>query len=152
MCLQKNNCYLSTYVISLDQKNINLGTIIAKGDSAASHHYWRQQDKEVLSNLKNISGPSVLLPNGDKISSTEEGLIPLSPKLSTIASTDMVLPGLQSASLISIGQLCDDNCDVFLNNHTLLAVKEKEVILEGTRNQNDVVGHPTPKDFNIKEL
>ena len=49
----------------------------------------------------------------------------------------MILPGLKSASLISIGQLCDDNCDVFLNKHTLLEVKDEEVILEGTRNQAD---------------
>ena len=49
----------------------------------------------------------------------------------------MILPGLQSALLISIGQLCDDNCDVLLNKHTLLTVKEKEVILEGTINQTD---------------
>ena len=90
----KNNCHLFTSVISPEQKHINLSTIIAKGNSAASHRYWRQQDKEVLSNLKSISGPSFLLPNRNEISSTEEGLIPLSPKLSTIASTDMVLPGL----------------------------------------------------------
>ena len=49
----------------------------------------------------------------------------------------MILPGLKSVSLISIVQLCDDNCDVYLNRHTLLAVKDKEVILEGTRNQAD---------------
>ena len=49
----------------------------------------------------------------------------------------MILPGLKCASLISIGQLCDDNCDVFLNKHTLLAFKNKEVILEDTRNQAD---------------
>ena len=49
----------------------------------------------------------------------------------------MILPGLKSASLILIGQLCDDNCDVFLNKNTLLVVKDKEVILEGTRNQAD---------------
>ena len=134
MCFKKN-CYLSTSVISPNQKNnIHLGTIIAKGDRAASNRYWRHQDKEVLSNIKHISGPSVLLLNGDKISSTKEGLIPLSNKLSTIAFTAMILPGLKNASLISISQLCDDDCDVFLNKHTLLTVKDKEVILEGTRN------------------
>ena len=108
-----NNCYLSTSVISPKQKHkIELGAIIAKGDSAVSHHYWRNQDKEVLSDIRNISGPSVLLPNGEKISLTEEGIIPLSNKLSTIASTAMIFPGLKRASLVLIGQLCNDNFDV----------------------------------------
>ena len=49
----------------------------------------------------------------------------------------MILPGLKSASLISIGQLCDDDCDVYLNNKILLAVKDNEVIMEGKRNLND---------------
>ena len=44
----KNNYYLSTSVISPKQNHeIELGTIISKCDSAASHHYWRNQDKEV---------------------------------------------------------------------------------------------------------
>ena len=43
----------------------------------------------------------------------------------------MIVPGLKSASFISIGELYDDNCDVYLNRHTLLAVKDNEVILKG---------------------
>ena len=49
----------------------------------------------------------------------------------------MILPGLKSASLVSIGQLCDDHCDVYSYRHTLLEVKDKEVVLEGKRNQAD---------------
>ena len=68
---------------------------------------------------------------------TNKGIIPLSNKLSAIASKAMILPDLKSASLISIEQLCDNNCDVCLNTHILLAVKYKEIILEVTRNQAD---------------
>ena len=49
----------------------------------------------------------------------------------------MILPGLKSVSLISIGQLYDDDGDVYSNKHTFLAVKDKETILEGARNQAD---------------
>ena len=38
-------------------------SVIAKGDSAASGHYWRQEDVDCLTRLTNISGPSVTLPN-----------------------------------------------------------------------------------------
>ena len=49
----------------------------------------------------------------------------------------MILPGLNSASLISIGQLCDNEYDVHLNKKIIIAVKDKEIILEGTRNYTD---------------
>ena len=78
--------------------------IMAKGDSAASSHYWRDQDKAVLDNVKNCMGPSVLLPNNERISSTSRGQLPLSSDLSNEAKTAMILPKLTSSSLISLGQ------------------------------------------------
>ena len=107
---------------------------MAKGDSAASHHYWREQDANVLQDIINSKGPSVLIPNGDTIASTKKGILPLSDNLSKVASTAMILPGLEGASLISIGQLCDDDCKVFLDKKTLLAVKDQKIIIQGTRN------------------
>ena len=40
-------------------------------------------------------------------------------------------------SLISIGQLCDDNYDELLNKKKLYAFKENELILEGNRKNSD---------------
>jgi hypothetical protein len=37
--------------------------VYAKGDSAASSHYWHKEDKHVLSAVKTIQGPAVMLPN-----------------------------------------------------------------------------------------
>ena len=47
--------------------------VIAKGDSAASNHYWQEKDIKVLSKIKDIIGPSVLLPNKDTIDVTSQG-------------------------------------------------------------------------------
>ena len=47
------------------------------------------------------------------------------------------MPQLKSSSLLSLGQLCDDGCDVILNKGKLYAVKNKEVILQGFRNTTD---------------
>ena len=55
---------------------------MAKGDNAASSHYWRPEDKIVLDNIENCLGPSVLLPNNEKIALTEKGQLPLSDILS----------------------------------------------------------------------
>ena len=101
--------------------------IYAKGDSAASHHYWREEDKQVLEKIEKHSGPSVLLPNNNTISVTSRGQLPLSEQLSSRARNAMILPGLKSASLISIGQLCDDGCNVLLNNKKLLAIKNNQL-------------------------
>ena len=99
--------------------------MMAKGDSAASHHYWRIQDSKVLSNIIKIEGPDVVIPNNSTITVTNQGDLPLSNKLSPAARNAMILPGLKSASLISIGQLYDDDCDVLLNKKTLIAIKKQ---------------------------
>ena len=111
--------------------------VMEKGDSVASSHYWREEDVKVLSKIKDIIGPSVLLPNKDTIDVTSQGQLPLSTLLSSRAKKAMILPGIKSASLISIGRLCDDNCTVLLNKRKLLAIKEKQMILEGSRNYSD---------------
>ena len=49
----------------------------------------------------------------------------------------MILPGLHSANLISLGQLCDDGCYVLLSAESLCAIKNNKVILQGYRNPND---------------
>ena len=112
---KENNCFHTSYVVS--------PWIIAKGDSVASSYYWRQQDAQCLDNVQNFAGPSVLLPNQETIQANQRGQLPLSPALSPQAQTAMILPQLKSASLISIGQLCDDECDVLLNKHHLIVMK-----------------------------
>ena len=87
----------------------------AKGDSAASKNYWRPQDKVVLKDIEEYLGPSVLLPNNTTTASTEKGQLPLSKMLSKEANIAQILPQLVSSSLISLGQLCDDNCVILLN-------------------------------------
>ena len=109
----------------------------AKGDSAASSHYWREEDKHVLSQVEDILGPAVLLPNKQTINVTSQGMLPFSDDLTNNAKNAMILPQLKSASLISIGQLCDDDCEVHMNRTKLVAVKNDEIILEGTRNYAD---------------
>ena len=39
----------------------------------------------------------------------------------------MIFPVLKSASLISIGQLYDDDCDVLLNETKLVAIKANKL-------------------------
>ena len=59
------------------------------------------------------------------------------PELSTSAEKVLMLPQLTIVSLISIGQLCGDGCNVLLNERKLYTVKRNQIILEGDRNSTD---------------
>ena len=108
-----------------------------KGDSAATSHYIRPEDKDCLSKIINYSGPSVTLPDADKIAPSHQGTLNIHSNLSHAATVGTVLPQLKSASLLSLGQLCDDGCDVLLHKNNLYALKDKEIILQGFRNKTD---------------
>ena len=56
--------------------------IIAKGDSGATNHYWRKDDRKFLENVKHIQGPEDTLPNNECIKSDQQGQLPISEKLS----------------------------------------------------------------------
>ena len=75
---------------------------ISKDNSAASHHYWREEDKIVLNNIIKINGPSVEMPNNAPLQSKQQGQVPLSAELSEAEKNAMILQGLTSASLISL--------------------------------------------------
>ena len=49
----------------------------------------------------------------------------------------MVLPELKSSSLISLGQLCDNNCTVILTKTKLVVFKENAIVLQGFCNPSD---------------
>lgn len=58
---------------------------IAKGDFAASQHYVRKEDANMLDNVTKDNGPPVGLPNAAEITSTHSGVLPLSKKLTASA-------------------------------------------------------------------
>ena len=113
-------------------------TITMKADSGASRHYIRPQDSSILQQKKHDPfGPTVQLPNSESITATETGQLPLSNTLSTEAKKAHVLDELLSASLLSLGQICDDNCNIVLTKEKLIIYKDNNIIATGTRNKTD---------------
>ena len=98
---------------------MKLITYIAKGDSTATINYLYNEDKRCLSKIYNHSEPPVILPYDTALHSTQQENLPLSDKLSSEAQKYTVLMDFKSSLLISLDQLCDDNCQVFLNNRKL---------------------------------
>jgi hypothetical protein len=76
-----------------------------------------------------------MLPDSTTIQATQSGQLPLHRSLSTKATTAHILNGVTNSSLISIGQLCDDDCIAVLHKMKLKIYKNQECILQGTRNR-----------------
>jgi len=87
--------------------------VIAKADSGASVHYFKPEGAATVL-VHNVTatpnGPSVYLPNGTILRAQRKGQLLLSEHLSSKAQTTQILEGIAESSLISLGQLCDDNC------------------------------------------
>ena len=117
---------------------LNTTTVFTKGDSGATSHFIRFEDTlSCLNNVESYRGPEVMLPDAGTITPPLKGQLFLSNKLSKQAQTATALSALKSSSLISLGQLCDDNCTVILDNHKLLAIKKDKIILQGRKNYLD---------------
>ena len=90
-----------------------------------------------MHNIKPIAnGPLCKLPDGNIIQPTETGQLKGLNELSTKAKETNIHPTLQ-ASLISIGQLCDDGCTAVFKKDTLEISKNNKIILRGERNRID---------------
>lgn len=119
---KNNNCkYLSQHYTTHNLLSVAPSTnhttpspIVFKCDSGASKHFIKALDEHILLNSHQISnGPPATLPNKENIFPSSMGNLPI-PTLPKSATSLYVYPGLLNSSLLSIGQLCDENCiDIF---------------------------------------
>jgi hypothetical protein len=77
------------------------------------------------------------LPNDQIIQATHFGFARLHPSLSQKASRAHVFDGITNSSLLSIGQLCDNNCVAILDKKQINIYKQNTCVLLGTWNLND---------------
>ena len=100
-------------------------------DSGASYNFIKQADTSLLEHKKELkNGPPAQLPNGTAITPTQDGFLPIS-SLSAKAKHSLVYPGIQNASLLSIGQMCDDGCIAIFDANNMSIIKNDEIILTG---------------------
>ena len=126
--------------------------IIAKSDSGATSHFIREEDAMCLTDIVDANGPDISLPDNSTLTATKKGILPLPAVLSTQARTASIVPGLNNSSLLSVPQLCDDGCDVLFRREKMYAVKDKKVVLSGTRNYRDRLWDvPLPYDYPVQK-
>ena len=94
---------------------------IMKADSGASRTYLTSNHAKYLKEKQYLHhGLIATLLNNDKIRATEQGKLSLHPQLQPQALT---FPGLTNESLLSIGQLCDDDCLALFHKKFLWILK-----------------------------
>ena len=108
---------------------------IMKLDSGASQHYIKPMHDIFLTNVtKTYDGPTIQLPNDNKLSMSHQGHLKLHAKLPPAATKAFILPSLKNKSLLSVGQLCNHNCTVEFGKYFCDIKHKNELILKGTRN------------------
>ena len=101
-----------------------------KADTGASGHYLTQQDQHGCQEVRPTTAPkNVLLPTNEIISSTHDAYLPIY-SVSKQATSATIFPALTNSSLLSIGQLCDDNCSAIFTKTNLQIIKDDKIILE----------------------
>ena len=92
----------------------------------------------LLTNLKDTrDGKTSQLPNNATMNVKKIGSIPLSISLSTHSKKINVFDGLHIASLISLVQLCDNDCIAILDKNDINILKNKKLILKVHINKKD---------------
>ena len=97
-------------------------------DSGTSRHYFKVNAP--LQNVTSVNdGVSVTLLNGESISSTHCGYVPITG-ISKKARQAKVLPGLTMSSLVSLNQLCDDGCVVTFDDKKATVAKNNKTLFQ----------------------
>ncbi|GFH54654.1 hypothetical protein CTEN210_11130 [Chaetoceros tenuissimus] len=90
-----------------------------------------------LSRSKIKNGPSVQLPDSSETTSDEDGYLPIPDQLSDVAKHAYIFEGITNSTLISVGKLCDDGCEVTFTRDIALITKNGEILLTGDQNPID---------------
>jgi hypothetical protein len=73
---------------------------------------------------------------------TQQGVLRLSHKLSHSAQTAFVLDDLKTGTLVSLAQLCDDDCIAIFSKYDVKILKENQIIITGKHMPNGLWSIP----------
>ena len=106
----------------------NIISPIMKADTGASNHFTKPDHESFLKNLSKLKGgPVAYLPDTTRITASKAGQLSLSRRLSDKSQRALVYPELKNESLLSIGQLCDDNCTAIFKRKHMKIYKDEDI-------------------------
>ena len=111
-------------------------------DTGTSHHNLALGDGNPQQYIEyKTNPPAVMIPNGDNITAREHDNLRLQNVLAQASEAD-ILPGFKH-SLLSVGQLCDDDCTaIFSKHHCTIAPSTTK-----TRNLSSRVSETMQRDY-----
>ena len=100
------------------------------GTTGATGHYLDDTAEQYYTHIEHTSTrPSVRVANGENIETSKRATVPLAKELSDKAKVGHIFDDLQSGSLISIGQLCNDNCVALFMKYDIQIYKDGKVVI-----------------------
>ena len=79
--------------------------------------------------MKEVTGPEVAVANGDTITLDFQANLPMSKTLSPRAQKVYIFEYIRTGSLISLGQLYDDDCIAIFSKYEVDIIEKDTVIL-----------------------
>jgi hypothetical protein len=132
--INENLYSYSSVAIPPNSPNHNRYAIL---DSGATGTFVTTSDAPHLSDISVVNdGPTILSASGNSMPTTLRGQLPLSDKLSVSAQAAFVLDDLKTGTLISLAQLCDDDCIAVFTRYDVKILKNNEVLITGKRMPN----------------
>ena len=101
---------------------------LAKSDSRSLRHYFKNDGKGVLRGIKPATNQVVNSPNNKVMTFSFKAQIQSYSALSKTELDANVLKDLHSASLISLGQVCDDGCTSIIDKKLIHVVKGNHLV------------------------
>ena len=133
----KNNLLSSSVVVPPTNTPTAILDSGATGTFVTHHHIpYLCQPTTIL------HGPTVLSASGTPMRSQLKGTLPLSSLLSFEAQSAYVLDDLKTGTLISLAQLCDDDCTAIFTKYDVSILKKDEIIITGQRLSNGLWSIP----------
>ena len=112
-------------------------------DSGATGTFVSSADALQLQRTVPITnGPTVLSASGTVMTPTHSGFLSLSPLLSDAAQSAFVLDNLKTRTLVSLSQLCDDDCVAIFTRFEVQILKKDKIIITGKRMPNGLWSLP----------
>ena len=88
--------------------------------------------------------------DGRIMTPTKRASLPLSDAFSRNAKIAYSFANLQSGTLISIGQLCDDDCVAIFSKYNVKILKNNKVLIRGKRTDNGLWQLPLSTNHTVK--
>ena len=107
-------------------------------DMGATGHYLDTTAEQYCTNTQHTNArPSIRVANSKNIDTTKRVLVPLAKELLTKAKVRHIFDSLQSGSLITIGQLCNNDCVALFTKYDVKIYKDGLVIIVGEHNETN---------------